>query len=202
MAAIAALVDSSPDALNTLNELAAALGNDPNFATTMTNALAGKQPKDATLTALAELATSADKLPYFTGADRAALTALTSVGRAILGKTSTQGVLDYLGLRDAVTGTESMLRIPAFINGQPGTYVIQTQKLTSNTSSGLIVFPEAFNNKCMIIIAVDYASAAVDISRVRFNIPTKSQCEWFGQTMSVNPTPASPSSWAWMAIGY
>ncbi|EHC2078648.1 phage tail protein [Escherichia coli] len=98
MAAIAALVDSSPDALSTLNELAAALGNDPNFATTMTNALAGKQPKDATLTALAELATSADKLPYFTGADRAALTALTSVGRAILGKTSTQGVLDYLGL--------------------------------------------------------------------------------------------------------
>ena len=98
MAAIAALVDSSPDALNTLNELAAALGNDPNFATTMTNALAGKQPKDATLTALAELATSADKLPYFTGADRAALTALTSVGRAILGKTSIQSVLDYLGL--------------------------------------------------------------------------------------------------------
>ncbi len=98
MAAIAALVDSSPDALNTLNELAAALGNDPNFATTMTNALAGKQPKDATLTALAGLATAADKLPYFTGADRAALTALTSVGRAIIGKTNTQGVLDYLGL--------------------------------------------------------------------------------------------------------
>lgn len=95
-----------------------------------------------------------------------------------------------------------MLRIPAFINGQLGTYVIQTQTLTSNTSSGLIVFPEAFNNKCMIIIAVDYASAPVDNSRVRFNIPTKSQCEWFGQTMSVNPTPASPSSWAWMAIGY
>ncbi|WP_254208999.1 phage tail protein [Enterobacter hormaechei] len=97
-AAISALVGSSPEALDTLNELAAALGNDPNFATTMTNALAGKQSKDATLTALSGLATSADKLPYFTGADRAALTALTSVGRAILGKTSTQGVLDYLGL--------------------------------------------------------------------------------------------------------
>lgn len=40
--AIAALVDSSPGALDTLNELAAALGNDPNFATTVTNALAGK----------------------------------------------------------------------------------------------------------------------------------------------------------------
>ncbi|EMY7563963.1 phage tail protein [Escherichia coli] len=52
MAAIAALVDSSPDALNTLNELAAALGNDPNFATTMLSALAGKQPLDNTLTNL------------------------------------------------------------------------------------------------------------------------------------------------------
>ncbi|CTU86521.1 tail fiber protein [Escherichia albertii] len=122
MAAIAALVDSSPDALNTLNELAAALGNDPNFATTMTNALAGKQPKDATLTALAELATSADKLPYFTGADRAALTALTSVGRAILGKTSTQGVLDYLGLgeaakRDVGTGENQIPDMASFASG-------------------------------------------------------------------------------------
>ena len=51
-AAIAALVDSSPGALDTLNELAAAIGNDPNFATTMLNALAGKQPLDGTLTNL------------------------------------------------------------------------------------------------------------------------------------------------------
>ncbi|ENH0743318.1 phage tail protein, partial [Escherichia coli] len=50
--AIAALVASSPAALDTLNELAAALGNDPNFATTVTNALAGKQPLDSTLTDL------------------------------------------------------------------------------------------------------------------------------------------------------
>src|SRR5258706_2408680 len=42
--AIAALVASSPAALDTLNELAAALGNDPNFATTITNALALKAP--------------------------------------------------------------------------------------------------------------------------------------------------------------
>lgn len=46
-AALAALVDSSPAALDTLKELAAALGNDPNFATTMTNALAGKMEKSA-----------------------------------------------------------------------------------------------------------------------------------------------------------
>lgn len=102
MTAIAALVDSSPDALNTLNELAAALGNDPNFATTMTNALAGKQPKDATLTALAGLATAADRFPYFTGNDVASLATLTKVGRDILAKSTVAAVIEYLGLQETV----------------------------------------------------------------------------------------------------
>ncbi|ECL4912604.1 phage tail protein [Salmonella enterica] len=102
MAAIAALVDSSPDALNTLNELAAALGNDQNFATTMTNALAGKQPKDATLTALAGLATAADRFPYFTGNDVASLATLTKVGRDILAKSTVAAVIEYLGLQETV----------------------------------------------------------------------------------------------------
>ncbi|MFH2681424.1 phage tail protein [Citrobacter freundii] len=51
-AAVAALVGSSPEALDTLAELANALNNDPNFATTILNALAGKQPLDGTLTNL------------------------------------------------------------------------------------------------------------------------------------------------------
>lgn len=42
---VADLVGSSPDTLNTLNELASALGNDPNFATTITNQLAQKADK-------------------------------------------------------------------------------------------------------------------------------------------------------------
>ncbi|MNJ47647.1 hypothetical protein D3C77_428110 [compost metagenome] len=42
--AIAALVASSPGALDTLNELAAALGNDPNFATTVFKQMALKAP--------------------------------------------------------------------------------------------------------------------------------------------------------------
>ena len=40
----ALLVDSAPSTLNTLNELAAALGDDPNFATTVTNSIATKLP--------------------------------------------------------------------------------------------------------------------------------------------------------------
>ena len=40
--AVAGLVDSSPETLNTLNELAAALGDDPNFATTVATQIGGK----------------------------------------------------------------------------------------------------------------------------------------------------------------
>jgi len=42
--AVSNLVDSSPESLNTLNELAAALGDDPSFATTVTNSIATKLP--------------------------------------------------------------------------------------------------------------------------------------------------------------
>ena len=118
MAAIAALVDSSPDALNTLNELAAALGNDPNFATTMTNALAGKQPKDATLTALAGLTTAADKFPYFTGNDVASLATLTKVGRDILAKSTVAAVIEYLGLQETIKlASEALSTYGGVVNG-------------------------------------------------------------------------------------
>ncbi|WP_155638231.1 hypothetical protein [Burkholderia cepacia] len=46
-AKLAALVGQSPQSLDTLKELADALGNDPNFATTVLNALASKAPIDS-----------------------------------------------------------------------------------------------------------------------------------------------------------
>jgi len=52
---IANLVSSAPATLDTLNELATALGSDPNFATTVSTALGNKQPLDADLTAIAAL---------------------------------------------------------------------------------------------------------------------------------------------------
>ena len=45
----ARLVASAPETLNTLDEIAAALGDDPNFATTITNQLGTKANKSTTL---------------------------------------------------------------------------------------------------------------------------------------------------------
>lgn len=56
------LINSAPSALNTLDELAAALGDDANFATTVTNSLAQKQPLDADLTAISGLSATSGLL--------------------------------------------------------------------------------------------------------------------------------------------
>lgn len=77
---------------------------DLNGFITKMSAAFGKdfQALDATLTALAGLATGANKLPYFTGNDTAAQTNLTSVGRDIIGKNTIADILTYLGLEDVV----------------------------------------------------------------------------------------------------
>ncbi|MGK3539101.1 tail fiber protein, partial [Escherichia coli] len=81
--------------INSTSEILAATPKAVKDAYDLAN---GKQPADATLTALAGLATAADRLPYFTGADRAALATLTAIGRAIIAKGSIKDVLNYLGL--------------------------------------------------------------------------------------------------------
>ncbi|EKK9837861.1 tail fiber protein [Salmonella enterica] len=69
------------------------------------------QTLDATLTALAGLATGADKLPYFTGNDTAGQTNPTSVGRDIIGKASIADILIYLGIYDASTSQKGLVRL-------------------------------------------------------------------------------------------
>lgn len=67
-AAVDDLVAAAPGALDTLNELAAALGDDPNFATTMTTALAGKQASGDYVTATQlEAGESGRELAYVAG---------------------------------------------------------------------------------------------------------------------------------------
>ncbi|WP_275156727.1 hypothetical protein [Citrobacter portucalensis] len=69
------------------------------------------QALDATLTALAGLATGANKLPYFTGNDTAAQTDLTSVGRDIIGKNTIADILTYLRIGEIY----APLKDPSFI---------------------------------------------------------------------------------------
>ena len=80
------------------------------------------QALDATLTALAGLATGANKLPYFTGNDTAAQTDLTSVGRDIIGKNTIADILTYLGLgaaakRNVGTGANQIPDMSAYSSG-------------------------------------------------------------------------------------
>ncbi|HAN6554912.1 TPA: phage tail protein [Escherichia coli] len=100
---LAALVDSSPEALDTLNELAAALGNDPNFATTITNALAGKQPLNDVLTAVSQITPEENTLPYFSAEGRILLAQLSEKARALLALDTPEAMRTELELKAAAT---------------------------------------------------------------------------------------------------
>ncbi|HHX2596656.1 TPA: prophage tail fiber N-terminal domain-containing protein, partial [Escherichia coli] len=100
---LAALVGSSPEVLDTLNELAAALGNDPNFATTITNALAGKQPLNDVLTSISALTQRADNLLYFNTDGNASLSLLSEKGRALLAHDTAEAMRTELELNAAAT---------------------------------------------------------------------------------------------------
>lgn len=102
-AAISALVDSSPEALDTLNELAAALGNDPNFATTIMNALAGKQPLSDVLTAISELTQRADNLLCFNQDGNASLSPLSEKARSLLAQDIPEAMRHELELAVSAT---------------------------------------------------------------------------------------------------
>ncbi|MFH0474214.1 hypothetical protein ACGCE5_09495 [Kluyvera ascorbata] len=76
--------------------------------------------------ALAALVGAANKLPYFTGPNTASLTDLTSVGRNIIGKTTIDDVLTYLGLGNSATrnvgttvGTVAAGDDPRIVNAMP-----------------------------------------------------------------------------------
>ncbi|HEC9484691.1 TPA: prophage tail fiber N-terminal domain-containing protein [Salmonella enterica subsp. enterica serovar Orientalis] len=122
-AKVAQLVGSAPEALDTLKELADALGNDPNFATTVLNKLAGKQPLDDTLTALS--GKSVDGLIEYIGLrntiDKAA-GALPAGGTAVAAnRLASRGALP--ALTGTTRGSDSGLIMgEVYNNGYPTPY--------------------------------------------------------------------------------
>ncbi|ELO3281270.1 phage tail protein [Escherichia coli] len=152
--AIAGMVGSAPAALDTLNELAAALGNDPNFATTMLNALAGKQPLDNTLTNLS-------------GKDVAGLLTYLGLGEA--------------AKRDVGTGDNQIPDMGAFASGSgwfrlPGGYIVQFGTFSGNTTRFISGhFPIPFPNQPMVSVSVmsdavqsDPSNPALQVLSVNF----------------------------------
>lgn len=101
--AVANLLESAPGALATLNDLAAAIGDDPNFAASITNALAGKQAAHANLTALAGLVIAADKLPYGSADGTLSLTNFTAFARTLVATVSAAEARTAMGLGTAAT---------------------------------------------------------------------------------------------------
>ena len=158
--AIAGMVGSAPAALDTLNELAAALGNDPNFATTMLNALAGKQPLDNTLTNLS-------------GKDVAGLLTYLGLGEA------------KMPAATALASSAGNITIPVLIGGVQRTALLQWKTLSvpQSTDGNMVVvdgsWPVAFPNACLsinpsLVNSVIYATngapfvSAAIVDRVKF----------------------------------
>ncbi|HHR0801797.1 gp53-like domain-containing protein [Enterobacter roggenkampii] len=144
-------------------------------AGTLSYIMSNLQPLDATLTALAGLATGANKLPYFTGTDTASQTDLTSVGRDIIGKNTIAEILTYLTLksaaqRDVGTGTNQIPDMNSFVSGAgwmkfPSGRIIQYGYHTSSSSGSVIInFPIPFPTQCFGVTGAGTDAGAANIA--------------------------------------
>lgn len=202
--AVSALVNSSPATLDTLNELAAALGNDPNFAASITTALGNKQPIDQTLTALAALATAANKLIYATGPDNFSTTDLTAFARSLLDDSDAGTMRATLGLGDVATKTVSGDFSSVFAGSGyqklPSGLIIQWGSTTiTGGASKTVTLPIAFPT-AMLYQGAGWASGAFNggtsVKGYFATAGSKSQ-------IVISPIDAAGEfGCAWMAIGY
>lgn len=178
------------------------------------------QALDATLSALAGLATGANKLPYFTGNDTAAQTDLTSVGRDIIGKNTIADILTYLGLGEAAkrnvgTGENqipdmndftSSLTSPGWQKLPSGLIIQWGTANPSSTGEIFITFPVAFSAYPMYVgFGPQQASLPNVVQSPVISAPTITNLGCGVRNLMI-PTAggapvASMSSFFWIAVG-
>ena len=171
------------------------------------------QARDATLTALAGLATGANKLPYFTGADQVSLADLSAFMRGLLGSAGAAAAKTGLGLgsaADRAVGNTALTQIPdmSFFQSSnnvfrfPNGLIMQAFGVLPSASSTTtsFSFPVAFPNN-VIVINANY-NTGLGINIYAFNNLTKS-----GGDMRVYvPNSTTPTTGggtaAILAVGY
>ncbi|MCX8993529.1 hypothetical protein NLN85_13600 [Citrobacter portucalensis] len=187
-AAISSLVDSSPAALDTLNELAEALGNDPNFSTTVLNKLAGKQPLDATLTGLS-------------GKNDAGLRAYLSLKSAATRDVGSQlGQLPGMDLFSSTIAGTGEKAIPDFNTGT-GMFILKWGAIAAPTAIQDIttLFQTPFPNKCLRVFAIaDYEPGTGNVMYVSVNNSTLQRDRFIARFSGS----ANYTSGVYFALGY
>ncbi|EPL4126018.1 gp53-like domain-containing protein [Citrobacter amalonaticus] len=100
-----------------------------------------------------------------------------------------------------ITGNTLTAKIPVIVAGAQKELIIHASQVSGSAPSGTITFPSAFPSACIAALAHDFASAVTDLSNVRFDVPTRSSVNWFGQNTSTGAQ-SSPATWCWLAIGW
>lgn len=128
---------------------------------------ATKQPLDATLTELAALVTSADKMIYATGADTFALTTLTAFARTLLDDPDAATALTTLGVVGGATysmGASGNIKFPSWLGG----LIIQWTKtaVIGANSSVTVSFPTTFPGSVFAVFCTPDSPSAGEASAI------------------------------------
>ncbi|WP_250691764.1 gp53-like domain-containing protein [Escherichia coli] len=147
------------------------------------------QALDATLSALAGLATGANKLPYFTGNDTAAQTDLTSVGRDIIGKNTIADILTYLGFGERLLEADGYFELPGGLLLQWGHGSIQATNAT-------VRFKKPFNVTPFIVLPHKITTDGRYVTSANYTLTSFSLYGWNG-----NGTVNNIDSYTYFALG-